>query len=575
MRRFLTLPHRAALLSVLIPTLAHAQAEPTASPPADQPAPQAPAAAQPQPVYIYAAGRTGMVAGESQINLFLPDPVQVANADLPPRPRVQLSLQEVIRKTIRYNLQLETNAYDPAIAQARVVEAQAAFDAIYFLEFGYFTTDAPPNTPFTDQGQKTDGWSLRTGLRQRLPTGARVEGRFESTSTFIDPAQRGLYFPNVSTRFVAELSQPLLRGFGLDYNRAQIEIERNDRRRAIYTYQRQMDTVLRDAYRRYWQLVLARRDLVIQREVLERTKSTLRTLLDRQEAGLDVLSVNIATTRARLGLREAEFIEAKNRVFDAEDALKNIINDPDLNLSMNIEIVPLDLPLAVPVVIDRLAEIQTALDNRSDLQEARLAIENARISVGVTRNDLLPRLDAVLRFTLNGVDENFGASFNQALEGDYYDIFVGANLEIPLGNRAAEARHKIARLQLAKASAAVRRVVEDIILDVNVAGRAVISNAEQLAPALDSADAAREQVRTLEERSVDLSPEFLDTLLNAFQTQAANRRTLLQALVNYNIALAELERAKGTLLPFHNIQIIENDLPAVAPGWIPAPRSAP
>ena len=40
---------------------------------------------------------------------------------------------------------------------------------------------------------------------------------------------------------------------------------------------------------------------------------------------------------------------------------------------------------------------------------------------------------------------------------------------------------------------------------------------------------------------------------------AASRNELLATLVNYNIAIIELERAKGTLLDYYNVVIPEQE----------------
>ena len=61
----------------------------------------------------------------------------------------------------------------------------------------------------------------------------------------------------------------------------------------------------------------------------------------------------------------------------------------------------------------------------------------------------------------------------------------------------------------------------------------------------------------------------LTTELNARQSLAAARRAMLGSMVNYNIAIADLERAKGTLLQFHNVIIPEMEEDSMAPVPLP------
>jgi outer membrane protein len=59
-------------------------------------------------------------------------------------------------------------------------------------------------------------------------------------------------------------------------------------------------------------------------------------------------------------------------------------------------------------------------------------------------------------------------------------------------------------------------------------------------------------------RKIKLSPEFLDVQLSAQETMANARRGLLAALVNYNISIVQLERAKDTLLRYNNVSLETN-----------------
>jgi outer membrane protein TolC len=49
----------------------------------------------------------------------------------------------------------------------------------------------------------------------------------------------------------------------------------------------------------------------------------------------------------------------------------------------------------------------------------------------------------------------------------------------------------------------------------------------------------------------------LQNELSARQSLASARRAMLTALIDYNIAIIDLERAKGTLLDYNNIAVPE------------------
>ena len=69
-------------------------------------------------------------------------------------------------------------------------------------------------------------------------------------------------------------------------------------------------------------------------------------------------------------------------VMNAEDTLKRLINDPQLNQAADIEIIPTETPAITPIVVDQLGELTAALENRSELREAKYTIQQAQIGSG-------------------------------------------------------------------------------------------------------------------------------------------------------------------------------------------------
>ena len=72
-------------------------------------------------------------------------------------------------------------------------------------------------------------------------------------------------------------------------------------------------------------------------------------------------------------------------------------------------------------------------------------------------------------------------------------------------------------------------------------------------------EAAERNVQATKERAERKSPTELQTELAGQENLAQARRTLLEALIAYNIAIADLERAKGTLLHYNNVVLDEED----------------
>ncbi len=465
--------------------------------------------------------------------------------------QVRLALADAIRLALEHSFAIRVSGYQPAIDAARVVEAEAAFDAVYFFDFTNDKQDFP-SAQAQLTGTERETRIFDTGVRKLLATGAQVEFSYNWQRLYTNLGFQTLN-PAYTQFFAAQIGQPLLRGFGLDVNRAQINIRRNDRRISEQQFRRQVRDTLQRVEDAYWRLVQARRAITVQAQLVARTQD----LNDTYEArlGFDVYEAQVAQIRSQLESRKADFVRALNAVRDAEDELKRLINDPALNLAETIEIIPTDVPQHEPFVLDRLSQIKTALENRTELKEAKLSVENARINVGVAKNRALPRLDVTFRSQVNALGVSSDQAFREFDDMDFIDYQVGVSFEWPIGNRGARAVWRQARLQYAQATTRVRQLIEDVVADVNTAIRRLVTEYDQIAPRARSAASQLEFLNSIRARETTKSPEQLNTELSAQGQLASEQLNLLQALVDYNRAIIDLERAKETLLQYNNVHL--------------------
>lgn len=468
--------------------------------------------------------------------------------------QVRLSLREVIERTLANNYAVLGSSYGPAIDSARIVQAEAAFDALYFFNFTNNEQDRPSASELASTVSTVRRFD--TGVRKLLATGTQAEIAYAWTRTESNLVFQTLN-PAYDNNFVVTLRQPLLRGFGLDFNRSTINIRKNDRRISFQQFRRQVRDTLQQAEDSLWLLVQARRALTVDADLLYETEKILSIYEARAKVGFDVYKAQLGQIRSRYATREAAFVEARNNVKDAEDRLKNVMNDPQINLAADMELIPADLPWAEPLVLDRLGEIQTALDNRSELKEARLLVENARISIDAAKNQALPRFDLTFRYTVDGLGESADDAFDQLTMNDFHEYFVGVEFEWPIGNRGPRALIRQSRLQHYQAIAEVKRLIEQIALQVNLAMRGVINNYEQLRPNTEAILAALDSLGALRAREETKDPAQLETELGLQDAVANSRLALLQSAVDYNRATTALQAAKGVLLGYYNVSLLE------------------
>ena len=468
--------------------------------------------------------------------------------------QIRLGLADAIQRALAHNYGIRIAGYFPAIDTATIVEAEAAFDAVFFMDLTIHEQDQPTGSEL--YGSRTSTRTIGGGVRKLTPTGMLVSASLDM-NRYNSDMQFQLINPQYTSHFNLEFRQPLMRGFGLDYNRSQIELSKHDRRISNQQFKRQIRDLLRDVERAYWKLVYSRRNVTITARLLADYQQVYDYLERRTE--FDAYRAQISLSQSRLEMIKADFIRVKNTVRDDEDSLVHLMNDPTLNLSQGFEILPIDIPTSEELVVDQLAEVQTSLDNRSEIAESQLNIERARIITGVAKNQAMPRLDLIFRYTISGLGGTCDSAFDELTRNNYADYYVGIELEWPIGNRGPRAAIRRARLQHAQAVAALKQTFEQIILEVNTAVRELRTNYDQITPSVLAADASENWVSAIVARAERKDPLTLQQELDARWGLADNRRSLLDSLVRYNYAVVNLESAKGTLLGYNNVTLSVTD----------------
>jgi outer membrane protein TolC len=472
--------------------------------------------------------------------------------------QIYVSREDVLHRALLNSYAIRVQSYEPAIEQTRIVEAEAAFDATFFSTMNYNKQNVPVATAI--QGSNIDVRLLEGGLRQLMPSGMQVQTSLNVQRTSND-FQFQVVNPVYESQFTVEFRQPLLRGFGLDYNRSQILLAKNDKQISDQEFARQVQTSLLDVETAYWRLYQARRIVGVQARLLATFEQLYKKLEQRKE--FDAIPVQINETKAQLESAKADFIRICNEVRNAEDSLIALVNDPALDLADDVEIIPTDNPLLDPMVLDRLAEAQAALDHRQEIEEAKLRINSARILVGVAKNQAMPRLDLIFQYAVPGLGTSANDAFSEVTKNDFHEYFVGVEFEIPVGNRARRAAERRAQLQQGQAIAGLKSAFEQVLLDVNVRVREVITQQFLIEPNLESAEASEARCDSIRVRAEANDFLQISNELSAIRTLSVVRNDLLRSVVEYNIAIVELERSKGTLLDYYNIVIPKHE-PQVA-----------
>ncbi|MEM1071510.1 MAG: TolC family protein [Planctomycetota bacterium] len=481
-----------------------------------------------------------------------------------PQQMVRVALQRALRSAAERNLELQFQRLSPAVTEAQLVQAQAAFDWTFFVNGQYQRLDRPiTSTTFVGTAvtalQQSD---ISTGLRRRLGTGGSVQ--FDTSWTWQQNENPGVTItpdPANTVTVGAQLTQPLLRGAGTDVGLATVRLSENAERASVQQLRAALIATLFETEDAYWNLVLANESLRIQRRLLERGEAVRDIIVDRER--LDATQAQIADARAEVETRRANVIRAERTLRQASDAFKVLINDPELTIGSELLVLPADGPIEEPLLFSLADAVTTAFERRPEVAQAVISLEDTGIRSDVARNGLLPRLDANFEVRYSALGETPGLAVEDVLTGRFIDYVVGVVFEQPIGNREANAVFRQRQLEQIQAVTSYQNTIQQITLEVKAALRDVVAGYELIEQTRTARIAAAENLRALRvqiETTGGYTAFNLDQWLTRQLQLAAAEIEETEALTSYNASVARLYAAMGTTAERNGIRFEAPDL---------------
>jgi outer membrane protein TolC len=487
-------------------------------------------------------------------------------------PIVRMSLHEIVHRAVINNHDVRVAAYTPAIDGARVIEAAAAWDPTFFtnLEWqqkheqsgGAIFNSFSGGAPFVSTESDSELGTLQSGFQQNLDSGGQVQLQYQSTYNWFNPQQTA-FNPFWESDLTLSLTQPLLKNFGYDVNHAQLVINRLNQKVDLLEWRKAVEQNVADIEKAYWQLVQTTRDIRIQEELVKQTEDTYNILVKREKDKIDVSPLQVAQAQSQLELRRSQLIQFRAQARDLSDQLKALMSDPEYPISSSVLILPADDPVEDMIQFDLQDQINTAMENRLELGEQQLKVDAALVTIQVAKNNLLPEFDFIGSVGPQGAAGDLGTAFRNNFDFSHVDFTVGFKMQVPIGNRAASAIYQRTLLQHAQAIEQYQANIQTVSLDVKTSLRAVdttwtllISSRRERFAAQAALDGVKARVRAgepLTPEFVQLQLQFQDTLAQAWQNEASS-------VANYNIALSQLEKSKGTILKYDNVVLQEDPL---------------
>jgi outer membrane protein TolC len=484
-------------------------------------------------------------------------------------------------------------AFDPAIATTEAEQSLTRFDPLWNTSLFWNRFDQPsadraanpsPLEVFTVKNEY-DAVGFRTGIFKPLATGGLAGLSFITdhqylyglgNTQFVNPAYR----PSLALT----LEQPLLRGAGVPINQILpshpggirnpvppggkvpgILLARLGQEQSSLEFERRLQELVFRVTEAYWTLYAAYWEFYTRDNGLKQAHQAWQIAKARYDAG-GLAIEDLAMAEEQYHFFRTQRLEALGRgnparpgVLEAERKLRYVIGLP---VEDGTQLIPSDEPTVESLALRWEGAWQDAQLNRPELKQVLKEIEAAELLLVRAKDLMKPDLRFLSRFDVNGLGNTLGSGLDNFLREGRPEWEVGLQAQVPIGFREANAEVARAKLLLAQRYAFLRDQEQKLEFSLARSWRDVAQYHAEIQTRRSQKESASVQVQARFDKfqaggDPKRSEGALDLLLRAQRNWTDTVRDEALAFCNYRIALADLERQKGTILNYYNVVIAD------------------
>ena len=443
------------------------------------------------------------------------------------------------------------------------------------------------------------GWVTGTALQ------ASIQNQRITTDNPFDT-----YSPQLNSIFKATVTQHLLQGAGIWINKRFMYQAQNDRRIADSGFREQILYTVNQVESIYWGLVGAYEDVQAKQRALAQSSrlsdDTHKQLEIGTVAPLDVVQADSTVATDKQALTASQnTLNYQQQII--KQAIARNLNEPTLATA---PVIPTDR-----ISLDQLPEesqpvenlVQSAFQNRPELEQAALTLRNDEITLKGARNQLLPALDVYGFYGSSalGGSQNpnynlsafgggtvppgtfptigYGTVLNNLFNSTAPDKGAGFSMTIPIRNRSAQAQQARSLMEYRQAELRLAQLYTQIRMQVVNAQFALTNDRAEVQSSLAARDYAQQSLDA-EQKKLHLGASTTANVLQQERNLAVAENNLIAANAAFAKDRAGLYQVLATTLQHYGINLQDaakgsvNTAPTI-PGVQPAgpgePNAAP
>ncbi len=491
---------------------------------------------------------------------------------------LHVSLADLTKLALQNNLDIAISDTNERLYEKRVLQAYGPYDPTISATLGYQSTKRP-NTNLTNRSTQGNfnsttlaSWNFQ--FTQNVPTGGGIVGTYNNSRSDTNQ-QFALFSPQYASSLSVQFTQPLNRNRRIDQIRATIRLANLDTKINDSQFNQTVTTTIATIQGMYWDLVGAIRDFEIKRDSVKLAQVSLQNNTKEVEIGV-LPNISITEARAEMATRAVDMYSSREAIVVAENNLRAVVSaDRNADIWQKV-IVPTDAPDFKEYQVDRAKAVETALQNRPELEQYHLQMTENDTNYRLDQNQKKWQVDFVASYGATGVagpqsinpqtgapqiDPNLiggvGIANSTLFTGGFTNWFTGFNLQIPLRNRSLEAQ--LAELKIQRQQLEMNRTntEQKIVVQVRNAIEDLETNKQRVETAEVALQLSQEQLDGETKRfEAGMSQNFL--VLQRQQDLATAKGTELQALIAYKKSIINVQQAMYTLLASNDFEIAKS-----------------
>ncbi|HID94444.1 MAG TPA: TolC family protein [Candidatus Latescibacteria bacterium] len=420
--------------------------------------------------------------------------------------KLELTLEESINIALKKNKSLTVAEEKVKESQAKIGEARAGFFPQINSRSSYTRLDVVPYISIS---------------KFPFPVGPPA-----GTPTRIEVGDDDNYSATVSVQ------QPIFTGFKI-FN--SYRIAEYNARAEQFNYEKTKSELIFKVKQSYYDVLKAQEFRKVSEQAVAQMEAHVRDLENMYQVGMvaenDLLKAKVQLSNARL-MR----IKAVNAMKMAKAGFCSILGlplDTDIGLMAKLEYEPRE-----PIELDE--AIEKALRERPEIKAMQYNINIGQKAVSLAKAQWLPNLMLIGNYNYKRPNREYEKKWYRS-----WDVTLAVQMNIfdwgTTYYQTAQAKHRLRQIE-----EGYRQLQDGITLEVTQSYLALQEAQEKVAVARENTSQAEENFRVTHERfkqGMATNTDLLDA--NTMLTQA--KMEYIQALADYNVARAKLERAMGIL----------------------------